>query len=180
MHDGEARQSVDDPHVLLGYLAEDGVSVSPLVVRSGGDEEVGPSCDDARESALDERGALPGQVRARADAKAALDEGVGRAGAAVVVDGAGLGHRLGAMELAPSARLLTTREVAEVRGCDGGEVLAEGDAHVALVGVQHHRPGGSAAASPERAEVYLRAWTDLLLESYRRRNVKKTKGTQKA
>ena len=149
MHDGKARQSVDDPHVLLGYLAEDGVSVSPLVVRPGGDEEVGTSTNDARESPLDERGALPGQVRARADAEAALNEGVGRAGAAVVVDGAGLGHRLGAMELAASARLLTTRKVAEVRGSDGGEVLAEGDAHVALVGVQHQGSGGSAAASPE-------------------------------
>ena len=74
MHDGEARQSVDDPHVLLGYLAEDGVSVSPLVVRPGGDEEVGTSTNDARESPLDERGALPGQVRARADAEAATQQ----------------------------------------------------------------------------------------------------------
>ena len=148
MHDGKARQSVDDPHVLLGYLAEDGVSVSPLVVRPGGDEEVGTSTNDARESPLDERGALPGQVRARADAEAALNEGVGRAGAAVVVDGAGLGHRLGAMELAASARLLTTRKVAEVRGSDGGEVLAEGDAHVALVGVQHQGSGGAPPRRP--------------------------------
>ena len=61
MHDGKARQSVDDPHVLLGYLAEDGVSVSPLVVRPGGDEEVGTSTNDARESPLDERGALLGR-----------------------------------------------------------------------------------------------------------------------
>ena len=69
---GQTHDSLDDVHVSLVHLAENGVPVTPLVVRPGGDEEIGAAPHDADVPALDERRALSRQVAPRPRTEPAL------------------------------------------------------------------------------------------------------------
>ncbi len=99
------------------------------------------------------------------------------------VSAAAAGHHAGEVETSILAALRPSSVLAgEARpglAFDGSDAQA-----LFYPSLRPHAPDGvvgdPTAASPERAEAYLRVWTDLLVESYRRRNEKNTKGTQKA